>query len=138
MDKTTTKHEQKLQFIELRAKGMSYDAIAKELNISKHTLLDWSRECSREISNARSIMLDELIEQFALSKKGRIEAFGKRLQTILSELDKRDLSAVPVEKLMGLALQYSESLRADSGDLTLVGLPDLNEMLGAGEIRWPA
>jgi transposase-like protein len=36
--------ETKRRFIELRAKGYSFDKIAKELGKAKQTLLDWSRD----------------------------------------------------------------------------------------------
>jgi transposase len=38
-----TKIDQKEQFIELRAKGVSYDEIAKEIGVSKPTLIKWGR-----------------------------------------------------------------------------------------------
>ena len=40
--------ETKRRFIELRAKGYSFDKIAKELGKAKQTLLDWSRELDQE------------------------------------------------------------------------------------------
>lgn len=35
--------ETKERFIELRAKGLSFDKISKELKVSKQILIDWSR-----------------------------------------------------------------------------------------------
>ena len=42
---------QKEKFIQLRAKGLSFDKISKEINTSKPTLLKWSEELEGEIAN---------------------------------------------------------------------------------------
>lgn len=41
--------ETKQQFIELRAKGWSFDKIAKKLGKAKQTLIDWSKELDKDI-----------------------------------------------------------------------------------------
>ncbi len=38
------KSHEKEKFIQLRAKGLSFDKISKELNISKPPLLKWNEE----------------------------------------------------------------------------------------------
>ena len=43
------------QFVELRAKGNSYDNIAKTLGVSKSTLLSWSKDLSMAIENERNV-----------------------------------------------------------------------------------
>ena len=40
----------KEKFIQLRAKGLSFDKIAKQIKISKPTLLKWSEEFEKEIN----------------------------------------------------------------------------------------
>jgi transposase-like protein len=40
----------KEKFIQLRAKGFSFDKIAKEISTSKPTLLKWSEEFEGEIA----------------------------------------------------------------------------------------
>jgi orotate phosphoribosyltransferase-like protein len=51
----------KEQFVELRARGWSFDRIAKELKVSKQTLINWSRELVLEISNRRAIERESLL-----------------------------------------------------------------------------
>jgi hypothetical protein len=77
------KIERQTQFIELRARGLSYDRIGSEMGVAKNTLLTWGRELTQEISNAKSLFLAELLEKYAVSKTKRIEAFGGELQRIL-------------------------------------------------------
>ena len=44
-----TEHEAKKRFIELRAEGLSFEEISKELNISIQTLAGWARDLRDEI-----------------------------------------------------------------------------------------
>ncbi len=101
----------KEKFIELRATGKSYAQIAEDLKVSKPTLITWSRELKTELANARAIRLTELLERFAIAKEKRIEWLGHRLEAILAEADKRDLSGLSTEKLLELALKYGAALR---------------------------
>ena len=52
--------EIKTGFVELRAKGWSYDRIAQELKVSKQTLIIWSKELACEIANLKAIELETL------------------------------------------------------------------------------
>lgn len=64
--------EAKRRFIELRAKGYSFDKIAKELGKAKQTLLDWSRELDQVIAQAKALELDSLYESYSLYKEARL------------------------------------------------------------------
>ena len=128
----------KENFIALRAEGRSFADIADILKTSKPTLINWSKELSRDIQNARTLRMDELFEKYQVAKAKRVEAFGERLNAILAELDKRNLDEVPTAVLLGLALKYGESLKHEYETLNLEGesLPfDLVEM-GMVENKW--
>ena len=56
--------ETKEGFVELRAKGWSFDRIAQELRVSKQTLINWRREFALQISNLKAIELEALREKF--------------------------------------------------------------------------
>ena len=107
------KEEQKSRFIHLRAKGNSYTQIAKELGISKGTLVNWSAELEAEIAQARSVELEALQEEFFLLKEGRIRLLGEQLKAIQVEISKRDLSKVKTDKLMELQLRYFGELKGE-------------------------
>jgi len=83
--------EDKQQFIDLRAKGYSYAKIAKQINVSKPTLIQWSQEDAtfRYINNLRALYLDKLQEKYAISKQHRIEAFSALLERVKTELATR-------------------------------------------------
>lgn len=103
----------KERFIELRAKGYSYDRIAKELGKAKQTLIDWGRELQEEIANLKALELEALYEQYYLLKESRLKNFGEMLIKIKKELDTRDLSDVPTDKLLELLLKYNTLVKEE-------------------------
>jgi len=97
----------KQRFIELRAKGYSYDKIAKELGKAKQTLIDWGTELQEEIANLKAMELEELYNKYFLLKEHRIQTFGELLDKMKKEVTNRDLSEVPTGKLLELLIKYS-------------------------------
>lgn len=100
----------KEKFIELRAKGWSYDKIAKELGKAKQTLIDWSKELQDEIANRKALELEALYETYYLLKEAKIKKFGAILTKITNELESRDFNNVPTGRLLELYLLYFERL----------------------------
>uniref|UniRef100_UPI00404859C8 hypothetical protein n=1 Tax=Algoriphagus sp. TaxID=1872435 RepID=UPI00404859C8 len=98
--------ETKRRFIELRAKGYSFDKIAKELGKAKQTLLDWSRELDQEIAQAKALELDSLYESYSLYKEARLKTLGEILSKLKKEADNRDLTDLPTDRLLDLFLKY--------------------------------
>ena len=84
----------KERFIELRAKGYSFDKIAKELSKAKQTLIDWSKELQDEIANVKALELEALYEKYYLLKESKITNYGAILSKITTELKDRDFSKV--------------------------------------------
>lgn len=115
------KTELQERFIELRAEGRSYADIAAALGVSKTTLIEWGKRLKKEVANARTLHLDALFQLYAVSKAKRIEVFGKRLEAILTELDRRDLADVPTPALLKLALEYGSKLKDEEDRLTIQG-----------------
>jgi IS30 family transposase len=103
--------EIKEKFIELRAQGYSFDKIAKELGKAKQTLVDWSRELQEEIANRKALELEALYEKFYLLKEHRLKTFGGTLSKLQKEIENRNLSDVPTDKLLDLQLKYLTFIR---------------------------
>ncbi|WP_375345357.1 hypothetical protein ACEWPB_15545 [Priestia megaterium] len=112
-------NETKKRFIELRAKGISFSKISESLKVSKKTLIEWSRELEREITNLKAIEMEELHEMYYVQKQKRIELFGSQLEQIMKELDQRDFSDMSTEKLLELQLKYLDYLKREEVDLSL-------------------
>jgi hypothetical protein len=103
----------KERFIEMRAKGYSFDKIAKELGKAKQTLIDWSKELKEEIANYKALELEALYEKFFLLKESRVETFGVMIGKIKEELLNRNLSDVPTDKLLDLLLKYESQIKEE-------------------------
>jgi len=103
--------ETKQKFIELRAKGYSFDKIAKQLGKAKQTLLDWSKELDQEIGQAKAMELELLYETHSLYKEARLKTLGEILSKLKNELDQRDLSDLATDKLLDLFLKYEGAVK---------------------------
>lgn len=68
--------ETKQQFVELRASGITYQKIAEELQVSKQTLINWSRELNDDLENYMAIERDHVLRQFLLVKDSRQTTLG--------------------------------------------------------------
>jgi hypothetical protein len=63
-----------LRFIQLCAQGWTYSRLMVELNLSKSTLIDWSRKHQFEIQNSHAIELEALREKWLSSASDRVKA----------------------------------------------------------------
>lgn len=117
--------ETKMIFVSLRAKGLSFDRIAKELEISKQTLITWSKELATEIEERKAIELENLREIFGMTWAQRVMFLGDKLKAIKSELEKRSLSELSTGKLFDLFMKYSNGLMNATPETGLVrGKPE--------------
>jgi len=105
--------ETKERFIEMRAKGYSFDRIAKELGKAKQTLIDWSKGLQDEIANRKALELEALYEKYYLLKENRLQTFGELLGKLKQEVMSRDLSDLPTDKLLDLFLKYNSQIREE-------------------------
>jgi len=112
-------NETKNKFIELRAKGLSFDKISKELGVTKLTLIQWSRGYEVEIKNLKSIELDALREKFMLTNEKRMEITKATLDKILKSLESRDFDEIPTDKLLGHLFKILEKIE-DSEEVEFI------------------
>ena len=103
----------KQKFIELRAKGWSFDKIAKELGKAKQTLIDWSKNFQEEIANLKALELEALYEKYYLLKEDRLKTFGDTLLKLKKEISTRDLSEIPTDKLLELLLKFDTQVKEE-------------------------
>jgi hypothetical protein len=105
--------ETKHRFIELRAKGYSFDKIALELNKAKQTLIDWSKELKGEIEIRKATELELIYESYFLLKKSRLQSLGDLLLRLETEIGERSLSTIPTDKLLDIYLKYSNQIKEE-------------------------
>lgn len=76
------KLDKQLQFIEMRAKGNSFDRIAKKLKVNKKTLIEWSKVNHKEIRTLANLEKDALFESYKLNREHQIKSLGSQLTKI--------------------------------------------------------
>jgi len=103
--------EAKFKFIQLRVKGESFDSIARELNKSKSTLINWSLELKKEIQNMEFEQYQSLLEQFKLTQKVKIEFLAELLNKTRQAINTIDLSQIPFKDLLLLNEKCETSLK---------------------------
>lgn len=113
--KTTDK---KAEFIELRAKGLSYSKIAEQLHISKSTCSSWEQELKAQIQEHKEARLTELYTLYGMEKESRIERVGTALAEIDKALATKDLAELPADTLLKLKLKYEAELRKEYAEPT--------------------
>ena len=95
-------NEIKNEFIARRGLGESYKTISMKLSVSEKTLKRWGGIFGDKIREAQDHGLGVAIDLHNLAKSGRLQKVAEELERIDTELGKRDLSAVPVSKLVML------------------------------------
>jgi len=107
------------KFIVLRASGLSFDKISQEMGISKPTLLKWAKEFKRELDEVQFFELQNIIDQYGIMRRGRVEVLSESLQVALSELRSRmqsgKLSELSTDKLLSLVLTLEARLERETG-----------------------
>ena len=119
--------ELKMQYVQLRAEGKSYEQIARELNISKSTCTEWERALAAQIDEVKRAKLNELIEAYGMTKEARIKNLGETLTKIDEALQAADFSTVDIDKLLTLKLKYAEQLKAEGLPTQTAAKIEINE-----------
>jgi hypothetical protein len=102
------------RFIELRASGWTYARLMTELNVTKPTLIAWSRKHQFQIQNLKAIELEALGEKWLASVTDRVNLLGEQLRKIETEISRRDAADLTTPQLYSLA----RSLRRQIGQAT--------------------
>ena len=86
-------------FIGLRAEGISFNAIAKELKVSKPTLIQWSKLFENEIKDLQFDTFVTIKESHAWSSRQKYETMIKQLGKIDDAILEADLSQSNIKDL---------------------------------------
>ena len=102
------------RFIELRAAGMTYARLMSELNVTKPTLIAWSRKHQFQIQNLKSIELEALGEKWLDSVTDRVNGLGEQLRKIEAELARREVGDLSTPQLYTLARSLRRQIGQDT------------------------
>lgn len=125
-------------FIELRAKGNSFDRIAKELKVSKAILIGWSKELKQEVDNYTALERDAVFKKYKITKLHQVQMYGERLSHIRKELSKRTLEDIPTEKLINMELRILNDLKDMDQSIILSRMENNCQISLERKIQWEA
>ena len=105
------------RFIELRAQGWTYARLMTELNVTKPTLIAWSRKHQFQIHNLKAIELEALREEWLASTTERVNALGEQLRRVEAELAAREPAALTTPQLFALARSLRRQIEQATGQV---------------------
>ena len=103
------------RFILLRSQGLSFNRIAAELNVSKPTLIKWSRQHQFDIANLRTTETEALAERVFCRRQDRWELLARHLKRVEDEIEKRGLDEIPVARLHAIAASLRAEVKQEVG-----------------------
>ena len=103
------------RFIELRAQGCTYARLTTELNVSKPTLIAWSRKHQFQIQNLRTIELEALADKWLASVSDRVKALGEQLRRVEAEIAGRNPGDLTTAQLFTLARGLRRQIEQATG-----------------------
>ena len=112
-------HDEKTvqRFIGLRSQGWTCARLMTELNVSKPTLIGWSRKHQFQIQNLRAIELEALADKWLNSLADRINAVGEQLRKVEAEIAGRDVKDLSTAQLYLLARGLRRQIEQAAGSV---------------------
>jgi len=115
----TKSNDEVERFIELRARGLSFDKIATETGTSKPTLLKWARDYQKELEQAQFFEVQNMLAQFEVMRRNRVEVIAETLHMALTELRARaqagNFADMTTDKLTNVCLTLENRLERETG-----------------------
>jgi predicted DNA-binding protein YlxM (UPF0122 family) len=105
--------DKKRSILEFRAKGYSFAKIAREADVAKQTAIDVCKENEEVVATLKALDLEELYESHAITSKERITAHANLLSRIREEIETRNLTDIPTDKLIDLYLKTFSALKEE-------------------------
>jgi len=113
------------RFIDLRVQGWSFARLATELNVSKPTLIAWSRKHQHTIANLVAIEREERLNQLLATSEERLRRLGAELRAAEAELAKRDLASLSTGRLLTHLESLRRQVRREAGPVQFVSTVDV-------------
>ena len=102
-----------LDYVERRQAGESIQALSDSLYVAESQCILWEQAHKKEIEQSQFLLTEQIFRDKGLTRINRIETMSKILEKINSEIDKRDFSDVPTDKLILLGMKMSEFMKVE-------------------------
>jgi len=104
--------ETRTQFLKLRVQGYSFNRIAKELGVSKPTLIAWSRKRCKEIQAQKSDQAVSRDQALKLAYENELQNLNYKVRVIRQELNSRKLQAISTEQLQSILSELEANIQS--------------------------
>ncbi|HEV7329650.1 MAG TPA: hypothetical protein VGN63_01310 [Flavisolibacter sp.] len=100
-------------FIQLRIEGLSFQAIADKLEVSKQTLLEWNKQITVKdaIAEGSIFKVNEMIRAYEMDRQKRLEGLLQFRKKLNDELMARSLEQIPTQKLFDMVKDATEQIK---------------------------
>jgi DNA-binding XRE family transcriptional regulator len=106
----------KEDFLRLRAvEGKSFDSIAKELKVSKQTLINWSKELESEIKNLRLQKYESLMKELKVGRFNKIKFYCEQYIRLREEFAGRDLKDISTKDILNMLENLDQKITITEG-----------------------
>ncbi|MDO4507986.1 MAG: helix-turn-helix domain-containing protein [Candidatus Saccharibacteria bacterium] len=110
------KNDKTEKFIDLRARGASYQDIAEILHCSKSTLVNWNKELAAEIAERKAMTKNDILQSYQVARDNRLRYFSELYREIRDELARRNLRDISSDKLYAMLEKCSKHIDELSGE----------------------
>lgn len=100
------------RFLELRLEGKTYEVISEELQVSKQSLINWSKDPDLKdvLKFGKMMRLQAILDKYQMTREASLEKLCVLAKKCLAEISKRDLSELPTEKLVKVFLSLDKQI----------------------------
>jgi len=126
-------NDKQQKFILMRADGKSFDVIAKDLQVSKPTLIQWSKLYQKEIKELQFEAFIKIKEAYSFTSKSRYEKILQQLDKIEDYILEADLSNTSIKDLF--VIKNSLVAQLERIEKNTKGNPNLNQKNILGELE---
>jgi hypothetical protein len=127
---SNTKKDKQLEaFVNFRLQGLSYDECSEKLDVHRSTLIDWAKELNlnEKMKKVQFLKIEALVKLNQLTNEYRLKKQIEFLKKCYDEIEKRDLTELPTDKLYNLITNITEQIK--------IGMPKIEyEVHGTGKI----
>lgn len=122
----------KAEALRLRAEGTPVEEIVERTGLGAQEVVDILAEEQDAITTMQGIKEEAALISYGVSRRERLKKIVSLRNRVEEELDKRDFSDIPTEKLPALLLKINEAIREEVTPPRIISSPLFNNDWEAG------
>lgn len=113
----------KVEAVKLRAEGASIEQIVERTGLDTQEVVDTIAEAGEELITLQGVKQEAALISFGVTRKERLRKLTALRNKLEEEIDKRDFSDIPTEKLPALLLKVNEAIREEVTPPRIISSP---------------